>query len=128
MTPHRAACREGNLVDIIGARPITRRCERPAGDKRRMDADSAKMRQVSSRHSPRPVMARRGPARARVVALDGYSATPANDIRLTPIFKAGGPVPAAIRLKLTFARVDDDVAIAELSRILKRMVGGRAEG
>ena len=94
----------------------------------RRPSASARSRESQPRHSRRSLLARRGPAKARIVAADGYSATPANDIRPIPGFRASATSSQPIRLNLTFVRIDDDVALAELSRILKRMAGRRGEG
>ena len=78
-------------------------------------------------HSRVRLLACREPAKAHVVVL-GRPAVPANDNDPIPTLKAIAKSSEAIKLRLTFAQVDDEVALAELSRILKRMAARRGEG
>ena len=49
------------------------------------------------------------------------ASTPANDVDTVGAIRAGATPSSTLRLKLAFTHTDDDNALAELTRLLKRI-------
>jgi hypothetical protein len=72
---------------------------------------------------------RRGAVHAPRDPVTGLSPRPANDVEPIPTTGRTGISSATpMTIKFVFAPVDDEVALAELTRILKRIAGRHGEG